>query len=66
MENQNNCKELLTEFVNEIEEGIKSAIAALQFSSDLSLYRKAKHDAYSSTLCFIKTLEERFLGEIDE
>ena len=60
------ASDVAREIFEEIEEGIKSAIAALQFSSDLSLYRKAKHDAYSSTLCFIKTLEERFLGEIDE
>ena len=45
------------EIFEEIEEGVKAAVSALQFNNN-PIHRNAKHEAYSSLMCFIKTIEE--------
>ena len=50
------------EIFAEIEEGIKSAISALQFENN-PIHRNVKHTAYSSLMCFIKTIEQKHTEE---
>lgn len=53
------CK--ASEIFEEIEEGIKAAISALQFENN-PIHRKVKHETYSSLMRFIKTVEQKYTG----
>ena len=56
------ASEVAREIFEEIEEGIKSAVAALQFENSI-IYRMVKHETYSSLMRFIKTIEEKYTEE---
>ncbi len=53
------ASEVAREIFEVIEEGIESAVYALQFNNN-PIHRNAKHEAYSSLMCFIKTIEEEY------
>ena len=46
----------------EIEEGVKAGISALQFETN-PIHRKVKHETYSSIMRYIKTLEDKYESE---
>lgn len=47
------------EIFEEIEEGIKAAVSALQFENN-PIHRRVKHENYSSLMRFIKTVEKKY------
>lgn len=51
-----------SEIFEEIEEGIKAAVAALQFENN-PIHRQVKHETYSSLMRFIKSVEEKYTEE---
>jgi hypothetical protein len=53
--------DIAREIFEEIEEGIKAAISALQFENN-PIHRKVKHETYSSLMRFIKTVEQKYTG----
>lgn len=54
------------EIFEKIEGGIKAAISALQFENN-PIHRQIKREAYSSFMCFVKTIEEEYKeSEIEE
>ena len=53
------ASEVAREIFEVIEEGIEAAVYALQFNNN-PIHRNAKHEAYSSLMCFIKTIEEEY------
>jgi hypothetical protein len=56
------ASEVAREIFEEIEEGIEAAVYALQFNNN-PIHRNAKHEAYSSLMCFIKTIKEEYTEE---
>lgn len=44
---------------SEVAREIEAAVYALQFNNN-PIHRNAKHEAYSSLMCFIKTIEEEY------
>lgn len=50
------------EIFEEIEEGVKAAVAALRFENN-SIHRKVKHETYSSVMRFVKTIEKKYTEE---
>jgi formaldehyde-activating enzyme involved in methanogenesis len=56
------ASEVAREIFEVIEEGIKAAVYALQFNNN-PIHRNAKHEAYSSLMCFIKTIEKEYTEE---
>jgi hypothetical protein len=52
-------KDVAREIFTEIEEGIKAAVAALQFENN-PIHRKVKHETYSSVMRFVKTIEKKY------
>lgn len=50
------------EIFEEIEEGIKAAVSALQFENN-PIHRQVKHETYSSLMRFIKSIEEKHTEE---
>lgn len=54
--------EVAREIFEEIEEGIKAAVSALQFENN-PIHRKVRHEVYSSVMRFVKSVEERFTEE---
>lgn len=53
--------EVAREIIEEIEEGIKAAVSALQFENN-PIHRQVKHETYSSLMRFIKTFIEKKYG----
>lgn len=51
-------REIAREIFEEIEDGIKAAISALQFANPTS--RKIKHETLLSLMRFIKTIEKKY------
>ena len=51
--------DLAREIFEEIEEGIKAAVSALQFENN-PIHRKVKHEVYSSVMRFVKSVEEKY------
>ena len=51
-----------SEIFEEIEEGIKAAVSALQFENN-PIHRQVKHETYSSLMRFIKSVEEKYTKE---
>ena len=56
------ASEVARKIFEEIEEGVKAAISALQFENN-PIHRKVKHETYSSLMRFIKSIEGKYLGE---
>ena len=56
------ASDVAREVFEKIEEGIEAAICALRFNNN-PIHRNAKHEAYSSLMCFIKTIEEEYTEE---
>lgn len=56
------ASEVAREIFEEIEEGVKAAVSALQFENN-PIHRKVKHETYSSLMRFIKTVEEKYTEE---
>ena len=56
------ASDVAREIFEEIEEGIKAAISALQFENN-PIHRKVKHETYSSLMRFIKTVEQKYTKE---
>jgi hypothetical protein len=57
------ASDVAEEIFAEIEEGIKSAVSALQFETN-PIHRKVKHETYSSLMRFVKTIEKKYTEEI--
>ena len=55
------ASDVAREIFEEIEEGIKAAISALQFENN-PIHRKVKHETYSSLMRFTKTVEQKYTG----
>ena len=51
-----------SDIFEEIEEGVKAGISALQFETN-HIHRKVKHETYSSIMRYIKTLEDKYESE---
>ena len=51
-----------SEIFEEIEEGIKAAVSALQFEKN-PIHRQVKHETYSSLMRFIKSIQEKHTEE---
>ena len=58
------ASEVAREIFEEIEEGVKAGISALQFETN-PIHRKVKHKTYSSIMRYIKTLEDKYESEGD-
>lgn len=56
------ASEVAKEIFEEIEEGVKAAVAALQFDSN-PIHRNVKHETYSSLMRFVKTIENKYTEE---
>lgn len=54
------CK--ASEIFEEIEEGIKAAVSALQYENN-HIHRRVKHETYSSLMRFIKSVEKKYTEE---
>jgi hypothetical protein len=48
--------------IEEIEEGVKAAVSALQFNNN-PIHRQVKHETYSSLMRFVKTIEKKYTEE---
>ena len=53
------ASEVAKEIFEEIEEGVKAAVSALQFENN-PIHRRVKHDTYSSLMRFVKTVEKKY------
>ena len=51
-----------SEIFEEIEEGIKAAVSALQFEKN-PIHRQVKHETYSSLMRFTKSIQEKHTEE---
>ena len=57
------ASDVARELFEEIEEGVKAAVSALQFENN-PIHRQVKHETYSSLMRFIKTfIEKKFTQE---
>ena len=55
-------QDVAREIFEEIEEGVKAAVSALQFENN-PVHRNVKHNTYSSFMCFVKNIEKKYIGE---
>ena len=53
------ASEVAREIFEEIEEGVKAAVSALQFENN-PIHRQVKHETYSRLMRFIKTVEQKY------
>lgn len=56
------ASDVAKEIFEEIEEGVKAAVSALQFENN-PIHKKVKHEAYSSLMRFIKIVGEKHTEE---
>ncbi len=53
------ASEVAREIFEEIEEGVKAAVSALQFENN-PIHRQVKHETYSSFMRFVKIVEKKY------
>lgn len=53
------ASEVVRKIFEEIEEGVKAAVSALQFENN-PIHRKVKHETYSSLMRFVKSVEKKY------